>query len=53
MDVTKRTTLSARSLVIIALKAGFLIFNFVVRKKLKAMLNNYDNNNNIVNLMSE
>ena len=30
------------------------MFNFVVRKKVKAMLKNYNNNNNIiVNLMSE
>ena len=29
------------------------MFNFVVRKKVKAMLKNYNNNNIIVNLMSE
>lgn len=34
-------------------KSRVLIFSFAVRKKLKAMLNDYNNNNNIVNLMSE
>ena len=34
-------------------KSRVLIFNFVVSKKFKAMLNYYNNNNIMVNLMSK